>query len=244
MLYEGEHVSIAALPGMRERTIVLDGFSKTYAMTGWRLGYGDLPARAGPGDHAPDDQQQLLHGDASPRWPASAALTGPQEASAAMVAEFRRRRDVIVDGLNAIPGITCRVPHGAFYVFPNITGTGLPVARAGRSAAGRGRRGGARGHGVRQVRRGLPAPLLRQLDREHPEGAGPDEGVAGGPRGGGWTEGGWRGDGEGRGPGEGARERHEARQRGQRRDGRGQERQWAASRAALDGHDRQSRWVE
>jgi aspartate/methionine/tyrosine aminotransferase len=124
MLYEGEHTSIAALPGMRERTIVLDGFSKIYAMTGWRLGYGLLPHEL----VAPI--VRLLINSASCTAAATqmagvAALAGSQAPSEAMVEEFRRRREVIIRGLNAIPKISAKTPHGAFYAFPNITETGM-----------------------------------------------------------------------------------------------------------------------
>ncbi|HEU0168267.1 MAG TPA: pyridoxal phosphate-dependent aminotransferase [Chloroflexota bacterium] len=123
MLYEGEHVSIAALPGMRERTIILDGFSKTYAMTGWRLGYGIMP------EALADQIAKLMTNSASctaafTQLAGIAALQGPQDAVTSMVAEFRARRDLVVAGLNAIPGISCRLPKGAFYAFPNVTGTG------------------------------------------------------------------------------------------------------------------------
>lgn len=124
ILYEGAHHSIATFPGMAERTIVLDGFSKTYAMTGWRLGYGVMEpklaqhvARLGTNNHS--CTASLV------QYAGLEALTGPQESVERMVAEFRRRRDVIVDGLNNIPGFRCLKPHGAFYVFPSITGTGL-----------------------------------------------------------------------------------------------------------------------
>ncbi|HEU5440687.1 MAG TPA: pyridoxal phosphate-dependent aminotransferase [Ktedonobacterales bacterium] len=124
MIYDGEHTSIASLPGMRERTIVLDGFSKIYAMTGWRLGYGLFP------DELAAAVTRLMTNSNSctaafTQLAGVEALTGSQAASEAMVAEFKARRDVIVAGLNQIPGITCRMPHGAFYVFPNITGTGM-----------------------------------------------------------------------------------------------------------------------
>jgi aspartate/methionine/tyrosine aminotransferase len=124
MLYEGEHTSIAALPGMREQTIVLDGFSKIYAMTGWRLGYGLFPHEL-----APSIARLMTNSNsctsASTQMAGIAALTGSQKPSAEMVAQFRRRRDRIVTGLNSIPGISCRLPHGAFYVFPNIEPTGM-----------------------------------------------------------------------------------------------------------------------
>jgi aspartate aminotransferase len=124
ILYEGEHVSIASLPGMAERTIVLDGFSKTYAMTGWRLGYAILPEKL----VLPFSRlivNSVSCTNAATQWAGVEALTGPQTAVAAMVEEFRARRDLIVDGLNDIPGIRCLRPMGAFYVFPDISGTGL-----------------------------------------------------------------------------------------------------------------------
>jgi aspartate/methionine/tyrosine aminotransferase len=125
ILYDGaEHVSIASLPGMAERTIVLDGFSKTYAMTGWRLGYAIVP------DALREAYGTLIINTIScaPTFAqvgAVEALRGPQEPITAMVEEFRARRDLIVDGLNAIPGVRCHRPSGAFYVFPEISGTGL-----------------------------------------------------------------------------------------------------------------------
>ena len=124
MIYEGEHTSIAALPGMRERTIVLDGFSKIYAMTGWRLGYGLFPAELAPAIARLMTNSNSCT-NAATQLAGVAALTGSQRDAEAMVAEFKRRRDLIVAGLNTIPGITCKLPHGAFYVFPNITEVGL-----------------------------------------------------------------------------------------------------------------------
>jgi aspartate/methionine/tyrosine aminotransferase len=124
MIYAGEHTSIASLPGMQARTIVLDGFSKIYAMTGWRLGYGLFPAPlAAVVTKLMTNSNSCTN--AATQLAGVAALAGSQRASEEMVAEFRRRRDLVVQGLNQIPGITCRLPHGAFYVFPNITGTGL-----------------------------------------------------------------------------------------------------------------------
>jgi aspartate/methionine/tyrosine aminotransferase len=128
ILYDGaEHVSIASLPGMQGRTIVLDGFSKTFAMTGWRLGYAIVP------DWLVKTYGQLIINTISgvatfAQEGAVEALNGPQDDVDAMVVEFRARRDLIVDGLNAIPGIECRKPVGAFYVFPSIEGTGLSGA--------------------------------------------------------------------------------------------------------------------
>jgi aspartate/methionine/tyrosine aminotransferase len=127
ILYEGEHVSIASLPGMAERTIVLDGFSKTYAMTGWRLGYAIVP------EWLAFAFGRLLINSVSnvsnfSQYGAVEALRGPQDEVDAMVREFRARRDLVVDGLNAIPGISCLRPSGAFYVFPEVSGTGLSGA--------------------------------------------------------------------------------------------------------------------
>jgi aspartate/methionine/tyrosine aminotransferase len=127
ILYEGEFVSIASLPGMAERTIVLDGFSKTYAMTGWRLGYAIVPERL----LTPFSRlivNSVSCTNAATQWAGVEALTGPQDSVTTMVEEFRVRRDLIVDGLNAIPGITCLRPSGAFYVFPEISATGLSGA--------------------------------------------------------------------------------------------------------------------
>ena len=128
ILYEGEHHSISAFDGMAERTIILDGFSKTYAMTGWRMGYGVMPEAFAA--HVARLMTNTNSCTASFTQRAGIeALTGPQDDARRMVAEFRRRRDVIVDGLNAIPGVTCLRPKGAFYVFPNITGAGWDSRR-------------------------------------------------------------------------------------------------------------------
>ncbi|HET7224864.1 MAG TPA: pyridoxal phosphate-dependent aminotransferase [Candidatus Eisenbacteria bacterium] len=129
--YDGEHRSIAALPGMAERTIVLDGFSKTYAMTGWRLGFGimDKPLAV----HVARLMTNSNSCTASFIQRAGMeALAGPQDEVQAMLREFRRRRDVIVEGLSQLPGVRCTMPHGAFYAFPNITGTGLSSAELAR----------------------------------------------------------------------------------------------------------------
>jgi len=122
--YTGEHASIYSLPGLAERTILLDGFSKTYAMTGWRLGYGVFPPALVP--HVERLMVNSVSCTASFAQRAGlVALRGPQDSIAAMVAEFRRRRDVVVAGLNAIPGIRCLEPPGAFYAFPNVSALGL-----------------------------------------------------------------------------------------------------------------------
>ncbi len=124
IIYEGEHFSIASLPGMQERTILLNGFSKTYAMTGWRLGYGVMPE--GLLEHV---NRLMINSNSCTatftQYAGIEALVGPQEDVSRMVAAFRERRDTIVKGLNSIPGIRCFNPKGAFYVFPNIEGTGI-----------------------------------------------------------------------------------------------------------------------
>ncbi len=126
ILYDGKHVSIAAMPGMEPLAIVLDGFSKTYAMTGWRLGYGIMPAPLA--QVVAKLQTNAVSCTATFTQMAGVkALRGDHSSVHAMVAEFKRRRDAIVDGLREIPGFTCPRPHGAFYVFPNITGTGFPA---------------------------------------------------------------------------------------------------------------------
>jgi len=117
-------VSIASFPGMLEKTIILDGFSKTYAMTGWRMGYGVMPA------WLVDAVSKLMVNSNSctasfTQRAGFAAITGPQDCVTAMVAEFRRRRDAICAGLSAIPGFHCPIPGGAFYAFANIKGTGM-----------------------------------------------------------------------------------------------------------------------
>ena len=131
ILYDGaEHISIASLPAMADRTIVLDGFSKTFAMTGWRLGYAVVP------ESLKEVYGELVINTIScaPTFVqvgAVQALVGPQDDVDAMVVEFKARRDLIVDGLNRIPGITAKTPLGAFYAFPDISGTGLSGAQLG-----------------------------------------------------------------------------------------------------------------
>jgi aspartate/methionine/tyrosine aminotransferase len=117
-------VSIATLPGMLEKTIILDGFSKTYAMTGWRMGYGVMPT------WLVEAVTKLMVNSNSctasfTQRAGLAAIDGPQHATEAMVAEFRRRRDAFCAGLNQVPGFRCALPGGAFYAFANITGTGM-----------------------------------------------------------------------------------------------------------------------
>jgi aspartate/methionine/tyrosine aminotransferase len=123
--YENEPASITGFDGMVEKTIILDGFSKTYSMTGWRLGYGVMPKWLA-------DAVALLMVNSNSctasftQRAGIAALEGPQDSVPAMVAEFRRRRDFMVKSFNEIPGFRCVLPAGAFYAFPNVTGTGIP----------------------------------------------------------------------------------------------------------------------
>jgi aspartate/methionine/tyrosine aminotransferase len=124
MLYDGEaHVCLLAYPAIRDRLILLNGWSKTYAMTGWRMGYSVWPKSLY------EFARKLAVNsyscvNAAAQWAGLAALTGPQDSIAKMVAEFDRRRQIVVAGLNQLPGISCATPKGAFYAFPNITRTG------------------------------------------------------------------------------------------------------------------------
>jgi aspartate/methionine/tyrosine aminotransferase len=124
IVFEGKYHSITQLPGMLERTIILDGFSKSYAMTGWRLGYGYLP------ENLVDPVVRMVTNSVSCAPPAFqkagiAALDGPQDSVRAMTEEFRARRELVMDGLSKIPGVRCSKPAGAFYAMPNISGTGM-----------------------------------------------------------------------------------------------------------------------
>ena len=123
IIYSGDHISIASLSGMKERTILLDGFSKTYAMTGWRLGYGVMEVSL-----AVQIARLMTNCNSCTasftQMAGIEGLHGPQDEVERMVAEFKERREVIVEGLNSIPGISCRLPRGAFYAFPNITAIG------------------------------------------------------------------------------------------------------------------------
>ncbi|MDG2101025.1 MAG: pyridoxal phosphate-dependent aminotransferase [Dehalococcoidia bacterium] len=124
MYYEGDHYSISRFEGMKERTIILDGFSKSYAMTGWRLGYGIFP------EFMIDAITKLMTNSVSctsvfSQMAAIEAIKGPRDFTLNMMQEFRKRREIVFNGLNSIDGINCRLPLGAFYAFPNISGTGL-----------------------------------------------------------------------------------------------------------------------
>jgi len=127
LIHEGEHYSLLQIDGMGDRTIVLDGLSKTYAMTGWRLGWGIVPAAL------VEPFERLIINTitctaAYAQLAGVAALTGPQESVEAMMAEFQRRRRLVVDGLDALPGVAVAMPPAAFYVFPDVSGTGLDGA--------------------------------------------------------------------------------------------------------------------
>jgi aspartate aminotransferase len=124
ILYEGKFASISRYPEIEQRLIILDGFSKTYAMTGWRIGYGIMPT--GMAENFARIQTNITSCTATFTQRAClAALRGPREEVNAMVAEFRRRRDFIIEGLNKLPGVRCNLPEGAFYAFPNVQGTGI-----------------------------------------------------------------------------------------------------------------------
>jgi aspartate/methionine/tyrosine aminotransferase len=122
--YDAQPSSITSFDGMLEKTIILDGFSKTYSMTGWRLGYGVMPRWLADAVNLLTVNSNSCTASFTQRA-GLAALEGPQESVATMVGEFRRRRDAMVSALNDVPGFQCSVPEGAFYAFPNITGTGL-----------------------------------------------------------------------------------------------------------------------
>lgn len=128
IIYDGEHYSIASLPGMKDKTIILNGFSKTYSMTGWRLGYGVMNKVL-----AEAVTKLVVNNNscvpAFTQMAAIEALTGPQAAVTEMARQFRVRRDAMVEGLNNIPGISCVRPQGAFYAFPNVSRLGLPSSR-------------------------------------------------------------------------------------------------------------------
>ena len=179
MVYDGEkHVCLLSYPSIRDRLILLNGWSKTYAMTGWRLGYAVWPGKLY------DYARKLavnLHScvNASAQYAGLAALTGPQDEVVKMIAEFDKRRKVVVDGLNKLPGVSCVVPKGAFYAFPNVKRTGWKAKELATALLERHRRRHHRRAGLRHPRRGLRPAVLRQLDRKYFEGARPDGRVPG-----------------------------------------------------------------
>ena len=177
MTYDGEpHISLLSYPEIRDRLILLDGWSKTYAMTGWRMGWSVWPKPLY------DKVRKLAVNcwscvNAPAQFAGIAALDGPQDAVDEMVAEFDKRRKIVVDELNKLPGVSCITPKGAFYAFPNIKETGWKAKQLASRAARGGRRRRHRRAGFRHPRRGLHAALLRQFGREHPAGAGADRQV-------------------------------------------------------------------
>jgi aspartate/methionine/tyrosine aminotransferase len=128
MVYEGRFTPFASLPGMFERTVTVDGFSKTYAMTGWRLGFGLMA------EPLAKQMATLMNNSNSctatfVQMAGDAGLKGPQDEVVAMIEEFRARRSLVVDGLNAIPGVSCFLPPGAFYAFPRVEVPGFDSTR-------------------------------------------------------------------------------------------------------------------
>jgi aspartate/methionine/tyrosine aminotransferase len=132
IIYQGKFASIASVDGMKDNTIILDGFSKTYAMTGWRIGYGVMKAELAQKIAQLETNCESCTATFT-QMAAKEALLGPQDDTEVMVAEFKERRDLIADGLNDIKGISCLKPKGSFYVFPNVTevcrGLGFESAR-------------------------------------------------------------------------------------------------------------------
>jgi hypothetical protein len=166
LLYTGEFASIAAEPEMADRTIILDGFSKTWAMTGWRLGYGVMPKELAE-QVAKLQVNSNSCVNAATQWAGIEAITGPQDSVERMLAEFRARRDLIVSGLNALPGGRMSDAGGCFLRLPEYQRHRPFRRRPGRSPAERGRGRGPRGYGVREIWRGPSSLLLRQLAREY-----------------------------------------------------------------------------
>ena len=167
MTYDGlPHVSLLSYPSIRDRLILLDGWSKTYAMTGWRMGYSVWPKPLY------DKVRKLAVNawscvNAAAQYAAIAALTGPQDSVAAMVAEFDKRRKIVVEELNKLDGVSCITPKGAFYAFPNISKTGLKAKPLASALLEEGRRRRHRRPRFRHPRRRLSPPQLRQLGGEH-----------------------------------------------------------------------------
>jgi len=168
IVYEGKATSIATVPGMKDKTIVLDGFSKTYCMTGWRLGYGIMRE-----DIAEQVTRLLINSNSCTthfvQLAGIEALKGPQDAVDEMVAEYRRRREAVVAGLNSMQGVTCRKPDGAFYAFPSVRGTGCKSAELAQRlledagvALLNGGTFGAAGEGYLRLSYATAMPLIRE----------------------------------------------------------------------------------
>ena len=177
MTYDGEtHCSLLTFPELRDRLIILNGWSKTWAMTGWRMGWSIWPNSAESGKLYDKVRKLAVNCwscvNAPSQYAGIAAIDGPQDDVDKMMRAFDRRRKLVVEGLNRLPGISCITPKGAFYAFPNISGDRLEGKEARLGAARRGRRRADRRPGFRHSRRGLHPAVLRQLGREHREGAG------------------------------------------------------------------------
>ena len=174
LLHDGEFASIASVPGMLERTVVLDALSKTYAMTGWRCGYAAVP------EALVEPLTRFFVNSTSCVPPfvqlaGVAALQGPQDAVTAMVDELRARRDLVVAGLNGLPGVSCRTPRGAFYAFPNVSAVPLGADALATRLLDEAGVAVLAGLGLRRRRRRSPAPLLRGVagrprPRRRPDG--------------------------------------------------------------------------
>ena len=184
MTYDGEqHTSLLTYPEIRDRLIVLNGWSKTWAMTGWRMGWSIWPN----GDKSAnlyDKVRKLAVNcwscvNAPSQFAGIAAIDGPQDEVEKMMKAFDRRRKVVVEGLNALPGVSCITPKGAFYAFPNVSKTGWKAKKLASRTAGERRRRADRRPGFRHPRRGLHPAELCEFGGEYPQGAGADEGVPG-----------------------------------------------------------------
>ena len=174
--YDREVRSIAAEPGMLDRTVLLDGFSKVFSMTGWRLGYASVP------EPLLDPILKLIVNSTSCVPPFAqlagvAALEGPQDAPAEMVAEFRRRRDFLVPALNAVDGITCVLPDGAFYAFPNVEALGRPAEEIAHRLLEEAGVALLAGTAFGDVATGQPPALVRELDGQPRARRRPDRGL-------------------------------------------------------------------
>ncbi len=175
IIYDGQpHFTLLSYEGLRDRLILLDGWSKSFSMTGWRLGYAVWPKALLP--HAVRlaiNSHSCVN--TAVQYAGIAALEGPQDTVDAMVTAWERRRKVIVEGLRELPGVGCTMPAGAFYAFPNISGTGFASVGFAVPPAERRRRRGAVRHLLRPAGGRLSAPVLRDQHRANPRGVVPDE---------------------------------------------------------------------
>ncbi len=172
LVYGIEHTHFATLPGMRARTIVLGGFSKSHAMTGWRLGYAVGPAEIIAAMRK-IHQYTIMSAPTTAQMAVAETLEQAEDDVEKMRAEYDRRRRLIVSGFNDL-GLTCFEPRGAFYAFPSVTATGMDEQTFAETLLKEERRRGDPRHGVRGLRRGLRARVLRDRLREDRRGAGTD----------------------------------------------------------------------